>query len=124
MNKNREKNMQGSRNKIVIVVAVLGAVVSALVSVLVMSEFIIIGMIADPNTVAGYYFGSETMLFHGGWKYQSSSVYAWTAFVEGIFLWAVTTLLVWSARKRSLKGVITGYLMVLVWYAGIWWQVI
>jgi hypothetical protein len=111
------------RRRIVLVVAVIGAVVSTLIGTLIISEFIVIGVIADPKTVAGYNFGSEPMLFHGGWKYQSAAVYAWTAFLEGALLLAVAILLVWSAIKRSLKGVTTGYLMMLIWYAGIWWQI-
>src|SRR4030042_2179031 len=54
-------------------------------SLLFFYEFYQIGIVADPPEIEKYYFGSEAMIAHGGWKYASASVYSFSSFV-GAFL--------------------------------------
>jgi hypothetical protein len=39
-------------------------------------EFWVVGIIADPETVASYHFGSEAMMYHGGKHYGSATAYS------------------------------------------------
>ncbi len=67
-------------------VRIIGLVLSGSISLLLIAEFIRIKIIANPQVIAGYYFGSEAMMDHGGWTYRSASLYAWSALSKGLFI--------------------------------------
>ena len=64
-------------------------------------EWFTIGVLAHPETIADYHFGSEAMLDKGGWYYRSASTYATVNLVEGIISIAVVLLFFLPALRRS-----------------------
>ena len=111
------------RNRIVTALAVVGTLGCAFIAFMFLHEFVVIGVIADPEILAGHHFGSEGMRFHGGWRDETASVYAWSALFEGLLLFVVAGLLAWSAKRRSIRGTAIGYAAAAIWCAGIWLRV-
>ena len=81
--------------------AVLGMLYGSLGAILAVSEWWQIAIVADPNNIAGYNFGSEAMMGTGGWHYASANVYAWSALVEGFVFATALWLLVIAWRTYS-----------------------
>jgi len=80
-------------------------------AVLFLSEFVSIGIIARPETIAGYDFGSEGMIGAGGWRYRSAQVYALSALAEGILLLSGAGLLLAGVIRRKSAALIAGYIL-------------
>lgn len=102
----------------------LGAVLTLFFAILILSEWFQIGVIADPKEIGEYYFGSETMISHGGWKYQSASVYAWTCFIEGLVYICVTALLVHSTLRNKYRRIYFVYAIWLILVVYNWYGII
>lgn len=81
--------------------AVLGILYGSVGLVLAVSEWWQIAIVADPNDIASYHFGSEVMTYRGGWHYASANVYAWSALVEGFVFATALWLLVIAWRIYS-----------------------
>jgi len=81
--------------------AILGILYGSVGLVLAVSEWWQIAIVADPNDIASYHFGSEVMTYHGGWHYASANVYAWSALVEGFVFATALWLLVIAWRIYS-----------------------
>ncbi len=62
----------------ILISTVAGAVLCAVGALVCLWEFVVIGLVANPRTIASYYFGSEAMLAHGGWHYTSARTDVWT----------------------------------------------
>lgn len=72
------------RNRLKSIAFIILALWSMLVFAVNMSEYVIIGLVKNPEIVSAYHFGSEPMVGHGGSKYKSAESYS-------------TVALVWSA---------------------------
>ncbi|HKA35054.1 MAG TPA: hypothetical protein VKH64_17700 [Candidatus Binatia bacterium] len=79
----------------------LGILYGSVGVVLAVSEWWQIAIVADPDNIAGYNFGSEAMIANGGWHYASANVYAWSALVEGFVFATALWLLVIAWRIYS-----------------------
>ena len=77
---------------------VLGASLFALMS---FHEWWLIGVAADPDTIAKYRFGSEAMVGHGGAKYASAVRYSYTQLICGLVSLCAAAAAIFSVRLRS-----------------------
>jgi hypothetical protein len=109
-----------SGNGVVIGLALIGVLAGALIASLFISEFLLIVVIANPKTVAAYHFGSEAMRSHGGWRYATAGIYAWSSLFEAILLLSVAALFAVAARRRSIRSTVIGYATGMRWFAGMW----
>ncbi|MCW7551595.1 hypothetical protein NX722_02825 [Endozoicomonas gorgoniicola] len=64
--------------------ALPGTVIGLFVAAIFFNEYLIIEIMAKPEQVNSYYFGSEVMIEHGGRKYSSSSAYSFSCLVLGV----------------------------------------
>lgn len=90
---------------------------AALYAVLMLSEWWPIVVRRDPVRIADYHFGSESMMAHGGWKYASADLYAWTAFSEATLAMVIGGTLSLAVLRRSRLALACGCLLVLGWVA-------
>jgi hypothetical protein len=81
------------------------------------SEWWSIGVIADPDDLAEYHFGSEPMLHHGGSHYESAEVYAAAMLREGLVACAAAVGIIVGHARRSIWLVVTFVLLFTVWVA-------
>jgi hypothetical protein len=97
--------------------AVLGILYGSVALVLAISEWWRIAVVADPNNIAGYNFGSDAMMGNGGWHYASANVYAWSALAEG-FMFAVglwLSIIAWRSYSwRYLLGAVAVFGAIIV----------
>ncbi|HEY1268006.1 MAG TPA: hypothetical protein VGH16_12190 [Candidatus Binatia bacterium] len=96
---------------------VLGVFYGSVGLTIAVSEWWQIAIVADPNNIASYHFGSEGMMYHGGWHYASAKVYAWSALAEGftfgIALWLL--LVAWRSYSwRYLLGAVAVFAAIIV----------
>lgn len=108
------------RSGLVLWVAIPGLVLSVLISALFLSEWYSIGVVADPNTIAKYGFGSEAMVGNGGWYYASAALYAKTALIEGICAFALVLTFAVAAMMRSAGVVVGAYILFVVGVVANW----
>jgi hypothetical protein len=85
------------------------------ISGIILFEWIRIVLIKDPNEIGKYYFGSEAMAAHGGWRYSSAVTYAWSAFAEGFFLLLVSVLTLWHSLQAKKKETAIGCALMILW---------
>ena len=100
-------------------VALAAAVMAlaALFAVAMLSEWWPIIVSRNAAHIASYHFGSESMMGHGGWRYATPNVYAWTAFAEAVAATATLPALWMIIVHRSRKAVY-GLVFVLAVYGG------
>jgi hypothetical protein len=55
---------------------------------------------ASPEAIAGYHFGSETMVGHGGWAYRSHQTYVFSLAIWAAPLIGFSGLLTWILARR------------------------
>lgn len=79
------------------------ALVMMLLAVTIGWEALNIGLLASQADVDAYHFGSEAMVGHGGWRYESKIAYVASAVVESLLLLVSVVLLVWAAWRYSMK---------------------
>ena len=99
-----------------------GFLLALIITGLLLTEWIRIGFIGSPKEIEKYYFGSEAMISHGGWKYGSATKYAWSAFGEGIFAGTMGLLFIYGYLRSSKKIIAIGYagialLLGFLWFA-------
>ena len=80
-------------------------VLSGLMAVGCISEFVTVGVVADPGVLKYYSFGSPCFLENGGWNYLTKEIYIMDAFVRGfiflaIFVFLLISLIVKKFKKR------------------------
>ena len=95
----------------------LGILYGSLGVILAVSEWWQIAIVADPNNLASYHFGSDVMMGNGSWHYASASVYAWSALVEGFIFATALWLLVIAWRIyswRYLLGAVAIFIAIIV----------
>ncbi len=85
-----------------------GLLLSLIIALLFLSEWINIGVIANPETIDKYYFGSDAMVGKY-WYYESAIIYALTALVQGIISAGITSLFVFSLIRNSKKLLVISY---------------
>src|SRR5262245_28156782 len=85
-----------------LVFVVLGAVVTG-------SEALKLGPLADAATIESYHFGSEAMVGHGGWPYESRTAYVVSSAVEFFGLSGCAGLLAFGALRRRPTLIALGY---------------
>jgi len=98
-------------------IAVLGILYGSIGVVLAVSEWWRIAVVADPNAIASYHFGSEAMMYHGGWHYASANIYAWAALAEAFIFAAALWLLLKAWRRcswRYLLGAVAVFVSIIV----------
>ena len=100
----------------------IGAALTFFVGIIILNEWFRIGVIADPKEIGGYYFGSEAMMSHGGWKYQSASIYAWTCFFEGILYIGATGLFAHSSIRNKYRRIYFAYAFLILFLAYDWYN--
>lgn len=66
-------------------------------------EALNIGLLASQAEVDAYHFGSEAMVDHGGWRYESKTAYVASAVVESLLLLVSVVLLAWAVWRYSKK---------------------
>lgn len=91
-----------------------GLLLGILLSLLFLHEWITIGIIADPETVQKYHFGSEAMVGHGGWFYKSAELYARSAMIQGFVSIAIVAVFIRSIVLGSAKTAVAGYMLLTV----------
>ena len=64
-------------------------------------EFYRIGIVADPHEIKRYYFGSEAMISHRGWKYASAGAYSFSTLVGAFLYFLAATGFLMAYIKRS-----------------------
>jgi hypothetical protein len=82
-------------------------------------EWFRIWAVADPKEIASYFFGSESMVAHGGWKYRSAATYAWSSFVEGTLGLLPIVMFVRAVQQGSRKKTILAYVVMAMIYLAI-----
>ena len=95
----------------------LGILYGSIGVVLAVSEWWHVAIVADPNTISSYHFGSEAMMGHGGWHYASAKIYAWSALAEAFIFAAALWLLVTAWRRsswRHLFGAVVLFVAIIV----------
>lgn len=90
------------------------------VAILILFEWFKIGVVADPQEIGKYYFGSEAMVGHGGWKYKSSENYALSAFYEGIVFTLLASWAGWALIKTKKKHIIACLTVLPISYLILW----
>jgi len=85
-----------------------GLILSLIIALLFLSEWINIGVIANPEIIDKYYFGSDSMVGKY-WYYESATIYALTALVQGIISSGITVLFVFSLNRNSKKLLVISY---------------
>jgi hypothetical protein len=103
------------RNKGIVISGIIGIVLTVMFSILLISEFVRIGIIGDPAEINRYFFGSETMMDHGGWKYKSSSIYAWTSLVEGLLVLSISSIFIMAVVQNKKSFVNIGFFILVLW---------
>ena len=91
-----------------------GIIFSGLWAFVLLSEWYSVGVEADPETIKNYYFGSETMVGHGGWGYKSAELYARSALIQGLVAVAITTIFVVAAIRRHAVLIWSGYSLLIL----------
>ena len=90
-------------------------IVAALFALMTLSEWWPIIVTRNAAHIAGYHFGSESMMGHGGWRYSNPKVYAWTAFGESLAATATLPALWMTVVRRSRKAA-SGLVLICVVY--------
>lgn len=85
-----------------------GLILSFIIALLFLIEWVNIGVIANPETIEAYYFGSDSMVGKF-WYYESATIYALTALVQGIISAGITALFVFSLNRNSKKLLVISY---------------
>lgn len=85
-----------------------GLLLSLLIAVLFLSEWVKIGVIADPETIETYHFGSDSMAGKY-WYYESARTYALSALVQGLISLGITALFGFSLFRNSKKLLVISY---------------
>jgi hypothetical protein len=81
------------------IVSLAGFAVFLVPAFLLAAEAVYVGFIATPMVVAEYHFGSESMVGHGGWAYQSRYAYLAHGLLWSAALSAAALFLIWSAQR-------------------------
>jgi len=85
-----------------------GLLLSLLIAVLFLSEWVKIGVIADPATIDKYYFGSDSLVGKY-WYYESARIYSSSALVQGLIYAGNSALFCFSLIRYSKKLLILSY---------------
>jgi hypothetical protein len=88
-----------------VAVAAAVMIVAALFAIMTITEWWPIIVTRNAERVAAYYFGSESMMAHGGWRYSNPNVYAWTCLSEAFAAVATLPPLWMAIVRRSRKAV-------------------
>ena len=84
-------------------------------ALLMLSEWWPIVVFRDQVRIEDYHFGSESMIAHGGWKYTTADIYAWTAFMQAALALVVGVAFSVSLYRRSRIALACGWLVVAGW---------
>jgi hypothetical protein len=69
-----------------------------------LSELWVISIEANPNIIAGYHFGAEAMISHGGEKYRSAAIYANSSLTLGLCsLAGIVFVLITQIKAKKYK---------------------
>ncbi len=88
-----------------------------MLAALVLREWLLVAVIAEPDVIRGYYFGSEAMIAHGGWHYRSAETYAAKSLATGAVALLVSGILLFAMWKRNPVALGFGYLLLIVGFA-------
>ena len=84
-------------------------------------EAIYLGFLAREEFIENYHFGSEAMLFHGGWAYRSVQTYVGSLAVNAFLMGFAIAAFGVAARRHSVKLLAAGVgLSCLVVAATVW----
>ena len=95
---------------------VVPALLSCFVGGLFLSEWVIIGIIADPKVIEKYSFGGEAMMDHGGWYYASALTYAWTSLMTGIGLFVLGVFTFIASIKSKGRNTAIGCSIIFIYF--------
>ena len=90
-----------------------GLILSCLISVLFLMEWIKIGIIADPAVIESYNFGSESMA-ENAWYYESPDTYAISAMIQGFIASIITIFFFVTLYYRTKKWLMISYTLLLL----------
>ena len=103
------------RHRWLVISGLIGTILTIIISLLFISEFVRIGIMRDPAVISRYYFGSEAMMSHGGWQYKTSSIYAWTSLAEGLLVLSISSLFVMATAQNKKRFVNAGFFILVAW---------
>ncbi|MDX1630253.1 MAG: hypothetical protein R3234_00155 [Thermoanaerobaculia bacterium] len=97
------------------ILALMGAIVAGTVSLVLLSEWIQVAVLADPAQLQQYRFGSEGAVTHAGWHYRSASTYSGVCLLGAWLLSAIGGLFLLSWHRMSLRilGTAAGALLLI-----------
>lgn len=90
-----------------------GLLLSLIIAVLFLSEWVKIGIIANPEVIDQYYFGSESMAGKA-WYYKSAETYAKSALTQGLVSSVITAIFVFSLIRNSKKMLAVAYSLLVI----------
>lgn len=82
-----------------------------------LTEWWYVGVVADPDYVAEYHFGTEAMLHHGGSHYASAAIYADAVLREGLIAVAAAVGVLVGNARRSMPIVLGFVFLFIAWVA-------
>jgi hypothetical protein len=85
-----------------------------------LGEWWYVGVVADPDFVAEYHFGSEAMVHHGGRHYASAAIYAETVLREGLIAVGAAVGVLVGHVRRSIPIVVAFVLLFIAWIVAGW----
>ena len=84
-------------------------------------EAVYLGLWASEEFIDNYHFGSEAMLFHGGWAYRSVQTYVGSLAVNAVLLCFAIAAFGVAAWRHSVKSLAAGVVLTaLVVAATVW----
>lgn len=95
------------------ILALIGAIVAGTVALILLAEWLQVGVLADPELLRRYRFGSEAAAAGAGWLHRSASTYARACLVGSWILAATGGLFLLSWHRMSLRilGAASGVLL-------------
>ena len=96
-----------------------GMIISGLLAALFLNEWFTISVIADPEMINSYDFGSEAMVGNSGWHYRTAELYSRTALIEALIALVVTGMFLFAAIRKSKQEVAVAYGLTLAYIAAI-----
>ena len=96
--------------------AIPGLIITLLFVCILLHEWFIIGVFANPADIAQYPFGSEEAMSDGGWYYLNASLYARAMLTYSVIFLAPLLAFGSAIIKRTNTSIITAYgLLAFAW---------
>ena len=91
-----------------------GLIVTGLMAWIYFSEWYRVGIEAHPGTLNGYYFGSEAMIGHGGWIYESATLYAKASLIQGLVTGVISLVFLVALWRKYISVGWLGHILLVL----------